>query len=282
MSERAQLLDHRHCGVQRWRSPLRTLISLHIIHCSLLTSFPMPGKKKEGQKKEKAGGKEIGRNTRILKVFPSLPPRAMAEKDWTPSTDMSCHLQNLVKHGFMAAAELEACHVPEDPAFPAPTERYVVSFVVFYEWGFGMPPYRFLHSLLRYYGLELHHQTLLGVLHIVAIMTLCEAYLRIDPDLDLWKYFFCVWRSQDPKVELMIFGGTVIHVKARHRGDPYLEIPMPRSIKGWQKKWFYLRNDASTPLPAFTSGRPIPLPSKGDGVAKKDLDKLHPLCENLQ
>jgi hypothetical protein len=135
---------------------------------------------------------------------------------------------------------------------------------------------------LRYYGLELHHQTLLGVLHIVAIMTLCEAYLRIDPDLDLWKYFFCVWRSQDPKVELMIFGGTVIHVKAGHRGDPYLEIPMPRSIKGWQKKWFYLRNDASTPLPAFTSGRPIPLPSKGDGVAKKDLDKLHPLCENLQ
>jgi hypothetical protein len=32
----------------------------------------------------------------------------------------------------MAAAELEAC-VPEDPAFPAPEEGYMVSFVAFYE-----------------------------------------------------------------------------------------------------------------------------------------------------
>jgi hypothetical protein len=36
------------------------------------------------------------------------------EQDWTPSTVTPSHLQNLVKHGFMAAAELEACHVPED------------------------------------------------------------------------------------------------------------------------------------------------------------------------
>jgi hypothetical protein len=57
---------------------------------------------------------------------------------------------------------------------------------------------------------------------------------------------------------------------------------MPRSMKGWQKKWFYPRNDASASLPTFIDGRPIPLPSWGDGVAKKDLDKLHPLHKNLQ
>jgi hypothetical protein len=79
----------------------------------------------------------------------------------------------------------------------------------------------------------------------------------------------------------MISLGTVIHVKVGHRVDPYLEIPMPRSMKGWWKKWFYLRNDGSAPLPVFTGGCPIPLPSWGDGVAKTDLDKLHPLCENL-
>jgi hypothetical protein len=53
-------------------------------------------------------------------------------------------------------------------------------------------------------------------------------------------------------------------------------------MKGWQKKWFYLRNDAFTLLPVFTGGHPVPLPSWGDGVAKKDLGKLHSLCENLQ
>jgi hypothetical protein len=37
----------------------------------------------------------------------------------------------------------------------------VLSFMAFYERGFGMPPHRFLHSLLRHYNLELHHLTLL-------------------------------------------------------------------------------------------------------------------------
>jgi hypothetical protein len=206
----------------------------------------------------------------------------MAEQDWTLFSIMPGHMQKLMKHGFMAAAELEACRVPEDPAFPAPVEGYVVSFVTFYERGFGMPPHRFLCSLLRYYGLELHHLTPLGVLHIATFMTLCEAYLVINPELDLWKYFFRVWCQQDLEAELTISGGTVIHVKVGHELDHYLEIHMPRSMKGWRKKWFYLRNDGFAPLPAFTGGHPVPLPSWGDGVAKKDLGKLLPLRKNLQ
>jgi hypothetical protein len=51
---------------------------------------------------------------------------------------------------------------------------------------------------------------------------------------------------------------------------------MPRSMKGWRKKWFYVMNDASTPFPAFISGRPIPLPSWGDVVARKDVGMLQP------
>jgi hypothetical protein len=89
----------------------------------------------------------------------------MAEQDWTPSTGMPSHLQKLVKHGFMAAVELEACCVPEDPAFPAHEEGYMMSFVAFYEWGFGMPAHWFLISLLWYYNLEHHHLTPSGVLH---------------------------------------------------------------------------------------------------------------------
>jgi hypothetical protein len=56
----------------------------------------------------------------------------------------------------------------------------------------------------------------------------------------------------------MISRGAVIHIMSGHGVDPYLEIPMPRLMKGWQKKWFYLRNDASALLSAFTGGRVIP------------------------
>jgi hypothetical protein len=99
-----------------------------------------------------------------------------------------------------------------------------------------------------------------GVLHIAAFMTLCEAYLDVDPEFDLWKYFFRIRRPHDLYMELTIFKGVVTHVKSRHVVDPYFDIAMPISMKGWRKKWVYLRNDASTSLPAFTDSHPIPLP----------------------
>jgi hypothetical protein len=99
---------------------------------------------------------------------------------------------------------------------------------------------------------------------------MCEAYLGIDPDLDLLKYFFRVRRLQDHEAELMTSEGAVIHVKSEHGVDPYLEIPMAKSMKGWWKKWFYPKNDDSTP--AFL----------GRGTAGKDLGKIQPMCEYLQ
>jgi hypothetical protein len=45
-------------------------------------------------------------------------------------------------------------------------------------------------------------------------------------------------------------------------------------MKGWQEKWFYLRNDTDVPLPAFTGNHLVPLPTCGYGVARNDLDKL--------
>jgi hypothetical protein len=144
---------------------------------SLLTSFPIPGKRKRDENGRRwKRKKEIEGNTRILKVLPFLPPWVMAEEDWTPSSVTSRHQQKLVKHRFMEAEELEAYRVSEEPAFPTHAEGYVVSFMAFYEWGFSMPPHQFLCWLLWYYGLELHHLTPLGVLHIAAFMNLCEAY----------------------------------------------------------------------------------------------------------
>jgi hypothetical protein len=123
----------------------------------------------------------------------------MAEQDWTPSIITPGHPQKLMKYGFMAAVDLEASRVPEDPVFPAPADGYMVSFVAFYERGLSTPPHWFLRSLLRYYCLELHHLTPSGVLYIAAFMTPCEAYLGINPKTDLWKDFHSVRCPQDLK-----------------------------------------------------------------------------------
>jgi hypothetical protein len=44
---------------------------------------------------------------------------------------------------------------------------------------------RFLCSLLQFYNLELHHLPPSGILHMVAFVTLCEAYMGIKPHFDL-------------------------------------------------------------------------------------------------
>jgi hypothetical protein len=115
-------------------------------------------------------------------------------------------------------------------------------------------------------------------------VTLYEAYMGIDPQLNLCNNLFCVRCPHDPDTELTVSRGTIVHVKYRHGVDPYFDIPMPTSTKGWRKKWFYLRNDASALLPAFTGCRPVPLSSLGGGgvAARRDLGKLQSMHEVLQ
>jgi hypothetical protein len=60
----------------------------------------------------------------------------------------------------------------------------------FFERGFGLLLHRFLRSLLQSYGLELHHLTPSGILHMAAFVTLCEAYSGIESPLNLWSHFF--------------------------------------------------------------------------------------------
>jgi hypothetical protein len=81
----------------------------------------------------------------------------------------------------MTMMEFKACRMPEDPTSPTLAEGDVVAFVAFYEQGFSAPSHRFLHLLLGHYSLELHNLTPSGILHIIAFMTLCEAYVGIDP-----------------------------------------------------------------------------------------------------
>jgi hypothetical protein len=102
-------------------------------------------------------------------------------------------MQNLISQGYMTSSELATCHMPKDPASPAPVGRYVMSFMTFYERGFGVPSHQFFRLLLQFFGLEMHHLTPSGILHIVAFMTLCKAHMGIEPHFDLWKYFFRAW-----------------------------------------------------------------------------------------
>jgi hypothetical protein len=91
--------------------------------------------------------------------------------------------------------------------------------VAFYEIGFGMPSHRFLYSLLQFYAQELHHLTPSGILHIAAFMTLCKAYMGIEPHFDLWNNFFHGRLRQGSDAEAVVWGqwGHLCLIRARSR-----------------------------------------------------------------
>jgi hypothetical protein len=196
----------------------------------------------------------------------------MAELGWTMSEVMQGHMQNLVSQRYMTSAELATCHVPEDPV--SPTGGYVVLCVAFYERGFGVPPHRFLRSLLQFYGLKLHHLTPSGILHMVVFVSMCEAYMGIEPHFDLWNYFFHARLQQGSDAKVAMLGSVDIFVHSGPRVDPHFRLPTSDPPVGWRKVWFFFRNDANALLPVFTGSCPIPQPKWGYGVAQKDLHRL--------
>ena len=80
---------------------------------------------------------------------------------------------------------------------------------------------------------------------------LCEGYLGIEPHFELWKYFFAVELQKKEKNKLDPMGCVSIRLWGSC-ASKYMSIPLSKSNKGWHKLWFYLKNDAATPLSIFT------------------------------
>jgi hypothetical protein len=144
----------------------------------------------------------------------------MVELGWPMLVVVREHPQNLVSQVYMTAAELATCRVPVEHASPAPAVRYVVACLAFFETRFGAPRHRFLHSLLQFYDLELHHLTPLGILHISTFVTMCEAYMGIEPHFNSWNFFHIrLWLDSD--VAAVVWGYTEIYVRIGSGINPY-------------------------------------------------------------
>ena len=66
----------------------------------------------------------------------------------------------------------------------------MVSFLTFHERGLGYPAHWFLRGLLNEWCLELQHLNPMGVLHIAGFVTICEAFLGMEPHVDFIRRLF--------------------------------------------------------------------------------------------
>ncbi|KAK1648897.1 hypothetical protein QYE76_066702 [Lolium multiflorum] len=110
-------------------------------------------------------------------------------------------------------------------------------FVAFLFRGLSLPAHEFLRSLLFFYGI---FWTPNSILHLSIFITVCEAFLGIDPHWGLWRKIFYVKRHNDSNGPPVV-GGVGFVVR---KDVDYLDYPMKESVQGWRNKWFYLRDPA--------------------------------------
>ncbi|KAK1615712.1 hypothetical protein QYE76_021229 [Lolium multiflorum] len=146
---------------------------------------------------------------------------------------------------------------PSEESYPTPPMGYRVSFVDHLIRGLSAPIHPFLRGLLFVYGLQLHHLTPNSILHISIFITLCEAFLGVQPNWALWKRIFFCRRNGSPNVTYNI-GGVVIYVRPT---VDYFDVKLPDSVQGWRKKWLYIQEEnhgcAEDNIPPFDGAEKI-------------------------
>jgi hypothetical protein len=177
---------------------------------------------------------------------------------WPFSTVTVEDLEALVSDGLLrplSGGPQPEWMAPGSEADPTPPPGYVVSFIPFHERGFGMPTSRFMRALLHNYGVELHNFNPNSIAQAAIFTSVCEGFLGIDPHWDLWtNLFFAEFfaASTDVKKVRMAVraGGCTLQLRSG-RAQQYIPTSLVSSNKGWQKRWFYLRNDNGM-LPPFS------------------------------
>jgi hypothetical protein len=144
---------------------------------------------------------------------------------------------------------------PQNGAAPSPPPGYVVCFISFHEWGFGVPASRFMRAILHHYGVELHNLSPNSISQAAIFVAVCEGYLGIDPHWDLWTHLFSAELFASPTGERRVravvrAGGCILQLR-QSRASQYIPAVLASSNKGWQRRWFYLRNDDER-LPSFS------------------------------
>lgn len=120
--------------------------------------------------------------------------------------------------------------------------------------GFLVSPFEFLSLILDFYGLHLLHLNPNFIAFLSIFTHLCEAYLGVQPFLDLFRYFYEVRWMEASKIS----GCCGLHLWDGMR-DEYIPFNCPSSRRDWRKGWFFLYVEDNFPNLAVPNQKPTRL-----------------------
>ena len=109
-----------------------------------------------------------------------------APGDWPASTMTKRDEKKARSLGLISDKE-EDVLLPGSDSRPNPPAGFTVMFAAFLYRGLSLPAHEFLRCLLLSYGIQLWQLTPNSILHLAIFITICEAFLGIDPHWGLWK-----------------------------------------------------------------------------------------------
>ena len=164
--------------------------------------------------------------------------------DWDGSIVRNDHIDFLHDTRRLPSADkVEVRLAPEKEIRPAPWDGERVVFRPHFLRGFGLLVSAFFRTWLDFYQLQPHHLTPNAVVLLSAFVTLCEGYLGVLPNLELWGEFFqskLGTRMQGVPAQSGIF----IAMQRVTADNPFPVITLIQSVKLWQKSYFYVKNVA--------------------------------------
>jgi hypothetical protein len=123
---------------------------------------------------------------------------------------------------------------------------------------------RFMRALCHHYGVELHNFAPNTISQAATFVGVCEGFLGIPVNWDLWVHLFRAELYMLPTTETRTrravrAGGMSLAVRSQ-RKDDYIPSTMTTNNADWERGWFYLRNaePGLPPTPAWCSGRGPP------------------------
>ncbi|KAK1646222.1 hypothetical protein QYE76_064027 [Lolium multiflorum] len=168
----------------------------------------------------------------------SASDAAKVSCDWSASAISNRDVNRLRALGLISSSD-DDIRLPGAVSRPRPPKGFTVMFVALFR-GLSLPAHEFLRSLLFFYGIQLWQLTPNSILHLSIFITVCEAFLGINPHCGLWKKIFYVKRHNDSNSPpTPVVGGIGFVVRKEVN---YFDYPMKESVQGWRNKWFYLRD----------------------------------------
>jgi hypothetical protein len=178
---------------------------------------------------------------------------------WERSTATLLALGQLVAGGQLAANEdgqpAEWIVPLERERAPNPPYGYVVSFIRFHERGFTTLASRFMRALCYHYGVEHHNFTPNAISQAATFVGVCEGFLGIPVNWDLWVHLFRAelhpLPTSEPRTRRVTRAGGMSLAVRTQRKDEYIPSTMTTNNADWEQGWFYLRN-VEPGLPPYT------------------------------